>query len=230
MSDYDDVELMQFADGALDAGRAQRIRAAAALDPALRARIESFVASRRVLGRAFDEVLERPLPTALRDTVLGMPAARPSAQRRRARAPLRWALAASLMAALALGWYAQRPAPPALLALAAPALERGASGSVQSLQTPQGVVEVLPLASYRADDGRYCRDFRAHRVEPAQDSAQGRACRSDDGSWEAVRIAAAPRADETAFVPAAGAPDAAPALHRLDAAQEAQALASGWRR
>lgn len=234
--EFDDIEVMAYADGALEATRAAAIGLAAQRDAGLRARIEMFSASRRILGRSFDAVLDQPVPDALRRWLAPAPEVAPhhdaGGWRRRvqrfSRAPLRIAAAAGLVAALALGWNLQRDAAPDLLAQAAPSLERGASGTPVLIEVADRSIEVLPLASFRSADGRWCRDYEAYAVTEAR-SERGRACRDAAGEWSPV-VVARDRAPADEYVPASGDAPEAQALRRLTAEEEAAALAQGWPR
>lgn len=60
-----DEELMLYADGALPPERRAAIRAALATDPSLMERLESFLFTRGPFARAYDEVLDAPVPDRL---------------------------------------------------------------------------------------------------------------------------------------------------------------------
>lgn len=242
MADYDDTEAMAYADGELPPSRTAQIARAAEADATLRARIETFAASRRVLREQFASMLTEPVPEHLLRLIERSPAtsggnilnvpSRAAAWPRRRVGITRWLLAASLVAAVGLG-LSLRPgvrlagAGETEVALAAAALERNPSGSPMTVVAAGGLVEVLPLASFRTDDGRYCRDFELSAIAPGAKSRRMLACRDADGSWVPGNpITAAPSPAPGEYVAASGPGHA---LRRLNQADEATALASGWR-
>ena len=116
MSRMDDVMLMAYVDGEVDAATAREIEAALAGDPALAVRVQHLRDSAMMARGAFAEVLHEPVPDRL-IAALGGPAHVPEGksadnvvplQRRTAswtprRAALGWAAAASI-AALVIGY------------------------------------------------------------------------------------------------------------------------------
>lgn len=119
MSRVDDVMLMAYVDGEVDAGTAREIEVALAGDPVLAARVRLFRDSAMMARGAFAEVVHEPVPERL-IAALGGPVRRPETEttpaptekvvplKRRAawaprRAALGWAAAASV-AALVIGY------------------------------------------------------------------------------------------------------------------------------
>jgi anti-sigma factor RsiW len=115
MARVDDVMLMAYADGELDAATARQIEAAIAADPALAARVRLFRESAALLRGAFGDALHEEVPERLRAAVQPAKASAEASNvvslsaRRPARQIVAWAVAASF-AALVLGgggtyWY-----------------------------------------------------------------------------------------------------------------------------
>lgn len=112
MTRVDDVMLMAYVDGEVDAATARQIEHALAADPMLAARARMFRESAALLRGAYADVLHEEVPDRLVDTlrpmakqpeVVAMPARRP------ARQMVGWAVAASLAALIVGGggtyWY-----------------------------------------------------------------------------------------------------------------------------
>lgn len=213
---FSDETLMAYADGELDAVTRAAVQAAMAGDPGLQLRVARHQALRQRLGRAFDPVLDEPLPQRLLDAARGAPGgARVDnvmpLPRRRAVAP-RWswpqwgAIAASLVAGALLGpWLLRAPAGGALgtrdgQLLAGGVLARALSEQLASKQAPDAPVQIG--VSFRARDGDYCRTFMLRD----KNALAGLACR-DHGSWRLQVLAAAqpPAVTAEAFRPAAAA-------------------------
>ena len=95
-----DADLGAFADGQLSPERAAAVEAVLARDPEAAARLAAIRAQNAALSRAFAPWLEEPVPQRLLD------AARPPAAERGAwwRHPA-WAIAASLVVGVAIGWF-----------------------------------------------------------------------------------------------------------------------------
>ncbi|RMD89437.1 MAG: hypothetical protein D6807_03685, partial [Alphaproteobacteria bacterium] len=107
--------------------------------------------------------------------------------------------------------------------------------------TPSGTQKVLaglgieasPTLSFRAKDGRYCREIVVTGRKLAR---RGLFCRTPGGAWQALAMVTAPAADETTYAPAAD--PATVLLDRsisdliagapLDAAEERRLIAEGW--
>lgn len=110
MTRVDDVMLMAYADGELDAATARQIEAAVAADPALAERVRMFRESAALLHGAYADAMHEEVPERLLAAVR-VPASNvvKLQARRPARQIVAWAMAASL-AALVIGgggtyWY-----------------------------------------------------------------------------------------------------------------------------
>jgi len=205
-----DELLMAYADGELPSDETRAVEALLAQDPALRARLEPFVVTRRQLGPLFAQRLREPVPDRLIAAIAHAPVARqaPVGMIRRLRefwegldggrmsiASLP-AYAAGLVALFAFGatagWIAGRTDAPAtgLIAAAGPRLV--ASGALATAletdpsQTPAGAgtlgASIVPLLSFRDHTQDICRTYRieAGRAGPGY---AGVACRKTDGTW-----------------------------------------------
>jgi anti-sigma factor RsiW len=247
---FDDQELMAYADGELDAQRRRAIEAALAADAALRARVAALRAQRERVAAAYAEVLDDPVPARLRALlereaqqqpaeIVDLAAARARSAERRAAPRWSWmqwgGMAATLVLGLLLGLqFAPRDDGDALLA------ERGgqlvAGGALAQMLNAQLASEP-PAASAHAvqlsfvdKGGRYCRTFSSARIA-------GLACR-DAAQW-AVLVTVPAQADATAPMRQAAsslpravldAVDTRIDGNTLNAAQERDARTRNWTR
>lgn len=245
--------LMAYADGELDQVARAEIEAAMATDPEVRRAIERHRAFGANVRRAYQSVLEEPVPARLAalvatddETTAELPIVqladrRAERDRRveqaaaaaaRPRLPQWAAIAASLAIGLLVGLFALREP-------AAPWEESGAGlvarGDLDQALTTQlaGEADVAAVRvgiSFRNRDGAYCRAFHLQREAPLA----GLACR-DGGNWRLQVLAAAAR-QEGELQPAAAMPmavlqavDAAIDGEPLDAAAETAAREADWR-
>lgn len=128
-------------------------------------------------------------------------------------------------------------------ALLARALAASPSGAAVTQSDPAGQRSLTPLASLRADDGSFCREYLDVRA-PSGPGATGRAtrglaCLEADGSWlPRVTVAEAgppPGESASGYRPASGGLAEFDALvsrlapgEPLSAEEEAAAIAGGW--
>lgn len=236
---FSDEFLMAYADGELDAETRAEIEAAAAADPRIAEAIDRHQATRDLLRRGFDPILDEPVP----DRLLAALAAGADHRAPADITPLpvrarRWswpewgAMAATLILGALIG-AALRTAP-------APILERQADGlyaagplsdalSTQLAQDQPPGAEVQTGLSFRTAAGIYCRTFAFARTA-------GLACREPD-RWRVDMLASAAEADVTGYrlagveLPGAilAAIDARIEGDPLDAAGEMAARERGWR-
>ena len=240
---FSDETLMAYTDGELDAATRAAIEAAAANDPQLARRIGQHQALRQQLRRAFDPVLEEPLPQRLVATARGVPGDTRSAVvplRRVAAARWSWpqwgALAASLIVGLLLGPWLMRGAERTPLVTSdgtVPAHGSLAHALSEQLASNQPATSPVQIGvSFRSHSGAYCRTFALREKK----ALAGLACH-EEGSWHVEALVASE--SETAgggYRPAAsalppgiaGTLDALIAGAPLDARAEAAARASGW--
>lgn len=227
----DEEMLMAYADGELDPIAAKRVERAIAADPALAETVAAHRALRRRLDTAFAPILDAPVPDHL--AAIFETSVVPFAPRAGATPGSRpWlsglAVAASLILGVALGTQWQGVGGPV-------STNRGtlvASGTLAtSLDTQLALAEgdTRILASFRTQDGGYCRVF----ASPALD---GIACRAG-GSWQLRQTRTPSPAQNSGYRQASSGNAALLAAAQdmmvgdpLDAAAEARARASGWRR
>lgn len=230
-----DDQLMAYADGELDAARRAAVEAALAADPALAERLRRLQALRSRLRAAFDPVLDEPVPARLRDA-LRPPSVVVDLDSERARRRPLWALAASLFVGVAVGVLGARwglADDPLMLRDDGALLAQGPLDALLSSQPAGGSGAQQVRLSFVDRDGAYCRAF----VLDGRTPLAGLACRSSD-AWRVQTLATAQPAPGGELRPASSALPAALlrtideriAGEALDAAGEAAALRSGWRR
>lgn len=185
----DDQTLMALADGELDPARAEELRRAIAADPALQSRLHQFEETRRLLGGMREAgpaedplaaliraaaTTPTPAPSVLiasRDAMAvsnPRPGARPltapaHGQPANRNSPPWLALAASLaIMAVGLGWWnwAGGPVSQGISGAELAALNGLPSGQVQALESGG---ELAMIASFRASDGTFCREYETVR-------------------------------------------------------------------
>ncbi|HET9977664.1 MAG TPA: zf-HC2 domain-containing protein [Burkholderiaceae bacterium] len=248
MSTIDDLRLMAYADGELDAASRAEVEAALRADTALSARVAEMVALRTRLQVGLGAELDEPVPDRLAGllrpaasgaTVVDLAAARAS-RVPQANAPARWGwatwggMAASFLAGVLLartGWmtsedtvaFATRDGTVIAQGAVAHALSTRLAGD------PAGIVAIQ--LSFVDRRGRYCRTFAIER-------AAGLACREgeawavqalapavSDGGGTALRQAATALPSEVLQ-----AVDASIDGNTLDSAAERNARDRGWTR
>ena len=239
-----DEELMAYVDGELDAARFEALRQEIAASADLSRRVAEQEALRDRLSRAFDPVLDEPVPSRLADLASH---ARVGDFRRAARQrPLRnvWlsglALAAGIVLGIALG--------PALLQLASERPDIVASGTdlaadgaladalSRRLASEQSVSDPIRLGvSFLAKTGEYCRTFISRRGDGA---LAGMACR-EGTAWriDALQFVSVVPGDASGYRQAATslpplilrAAEDSMAGDPLDAVGEARARDQDWR-
>lgn len=249
---YSDDVLSAFLDGEADPALAGEIEMAMQSDPALVARMERLGSNDRLLREAFDEALGAPParlhgalqagaadPARSADILAFKPRPKPSARR-----PFDWtrmAAAAAVVAVLGAGVLVF--APPRLPATQPPAtpadgLAPGAALAAALSKAPSGVQarvdgEVLQVAlSFKARDGRLCRQFHLGSEASAAD---GVACHTGRG-WRIEGWMAAQPGAGSGYQTAGGADSIAAAMvdrlglaETLDGPGESSAIRSGWR-
>lgn len=206
-----DERIAAFIDGALDDAEMVAFEADMAGDPALAEEVARLMANDDLLRDAFRAPAEQPVDAALLARMgLAEPAAtvipitapervaandNPSVLRRW-QIPLTGAIAAAL--ALTVGLSLQDKAASGLTL--EQALDGTASGQFAALDTGD---RLAPSLSFRAGDGRYCREYA---IGQGYGGTTGIACRGSSG-WkvEGVQGGAAGPAAGGAIVPAGGA-------------------------
>ncbi len=218
-NNIDDKMLIAFLDNELSNEQMAWVEQAINDDSALAARAETLALADDLASQAYQHVMHEPTPQHLIDTVWQKSADQSRtnvvslASRRRFSGLLPLATAASL--ALVVG------------AILGPQLTNDEIGSHQLAQTEQGSLSVqnplyialektpslqhfevesgytiLPVMSFQAVDGRYCREFQVNKEKSI---SVGVACKQD-GSWNTEILLAADHhpADQQNYQPASG--------------------------
>ncbi len=236
-----DDMLMAYADGELDLVACAEIEAAIARDPALARAVERHRAMAAKLRKAYEAVLDEPLPPALA-ALAGDEDAAQAVEFEAAgggRVGLgRWqipawaAIAASVLVGLFVGMLLTRGPGSPYAESPAGLVARGelADGLESALASEPGSSNVTIGVSFRDHDGRYCRSFRFRHGT----SVAGLACRGSM-DWKIEVLADAPaqegevRTAASMPVPVLRAVDAAIEGEPLAAEAEAEARNAGWR-
>ncbi|QDW67338.1 anti-sigma factor family protein [Luteimonas granuli] len=194
----DDEILMAYVDGELDPAEAARVEAVIAADPGLAEKLARYLALRRRLSAAFDDVLDEPVPAHLLavargggPTAGGVTGMRAATARRGTRAQRRWswpewgAMAASLLfGVLVVQWLDVRDDRTLPLVADAGGRLQAQGHLAEALETrlasaPEAATAVSIGISFRDAGGRYCRSF----VLPGNPAQAGLACR-DEAGWQ----------------------------------------------
>lgn len=243
MTPFSDEMLSAYLDGEADEALTARIDQAVAEDPELALRLEGMAAGDGALRDAVDALLG-PTPAAMREALEAQPSAEVLAFRPRAARPqggFHWSqLAAAGVAALVVGGIAGSiltPRPHALVSGAGPDLAVGdqlaqalsTARSGEAAQVDGGTVRVS--LSFRAGDGRLCRQFD---LAGKGDAASAVACKGEK-AWQIEGWAKRPPT-ATGYEMAAG-PEANPitaiadrlgVVETLDVTGETEAMKTGW--
>jgi hypothetical protein len=236
-------ELMAYADGQLDADHSRRIEQALAENPGLRAEVEDHRRTRSAAREAFEEMATAPMSpdlaalsaklSAPRAPAAWAAGARSAAERRKLGATLAWpaALAACLVVGFAGGslttasnntlidWRNGPSAGPQLVRV----LEKSPAGEIAG----RGDRQALVVASFRAGDGRFCRQF-----EIGGGVSDGLACRNA-GRWDILAIARRPGGPGSFQVAGGGDPVAVAVAGlapgpRIEGDAERNLIRTGW--
>lgn len=199
-----DHTLMAYADGELDDAARELVEAAMREDPEVRKRVAEHRALRDALQKGFADELDEPVPERLLSAVrkpletpagkvLPMSAARDRIRGKEGESHLRrwrgapsFAMAASLLLGLGLGYWVHRDANSLLRATPGDGVIAGGALS-SSLSTqlsadhPAGAVATIGL-SFKAKSGAYCRTFSLEGS-----ATSGLACR-EGKSWKILML------------------------------------------
>lgn len=214
MAELSDETLMAYADDVLEKAERAQVKAILEQHPELMERVRQFERTGRIVGQAFDDVLNEPVPAALLEQVRRAPIGTASvpaqvtdlAQARRVRADavgrpasagiLRsWqamALAASVCAVIGTGagWTAHsvvdsRQARAPTDTLVQIALEVVPGNREAALPiNAEGAVKMKPVVTFLDKDNRFCRQYQFSGTNAAIEV--GVACRTDGGGWKVL--------------------------------------------
>lgn len=238
---FSDEMLMAYADGELDLVARAEIEAAMARDPAVARAVERQRALALKLKKAYEGVLDEPLPPALAALAGDEEAAQVvdlAAARERRTGAGRWqlpawsAIAVSVLIGVLVGILLVRGDASPYAETPAGLVARGelADGLESELASAPGNSNVAIRISFRHRDGRLCRSFTFRHGT----SVAGLACRGRD-DWKIEVLADAPvedgelRAAASMPAPVARAVDTVIDGEPLDAAAEVAAREAGWR-
>lgn len=251
--DITDELLVAYIDDELDEAQRAMVCSVLETSPALCQRAEEMRLSRDLLREAFplQSASSIPAPIDAAATRLADACAKPSSRRARGfhfRNGWKYATAAAVVLSVAvsagyLGWRVGKgPAQQPVTRL----LQIGPGTKLYSVLESTPSAEVLNISAesaavravltFRAKDGRFCREFEVLAL--AQGST-GIACRDSQGEWraEVLLSAAAAPSDSNYYSPAGGSeePAVAGVAERLiqgdplSAQEEARLLSSSWR-
>jgi anti-sigma factor RsiW len=231
-------KLAAFADGELDESESAAVRDALASDDLLRARLTRLHSVDDQLRAAFSGVGEDDVPARLA-RLIDTPAPAVSVYARVGRwLPAGAAIAAGVTGVLIGGmwtaptsnaWLKPHGAALALAGSAQSAADHTPSGS----RYVEGTLTAKPVVSFRAGDGRLCREMQ---IEGPQVAAVTIVCR-EAGEWRVEALVRAPaQAQTNGYRPAGATHDPAIAAVQarlqidsvLDAKSEDDAIAAGW--
>ena len=246
----DDETLSAFLDGELSTEQAEQIEQAINDDAELAARVESLAKVNELASQAYQEILHDPIPQHLIDAVRQQQPVRAEvislASRKRFMDYVPMAVAASvaLVVGSLLGYqigddgadsHSLVQADAGLIVMQNPlyiALEQ--TPSLQHYEMDNGDV-IVPVMSFQADDGRYCREFQ---INSDQNVSVGVACKENNYWNTQVLLAAGSRpVDSTSYQPASGYSQEIldTVLDQLwmgvayDVAEEQALIQKGWR-
>jgi hypothetical protein len=240
-----DEWISAYLDGALDAAGMAEFERAMAQDDALAAEVERLLGNDDLLRAAFDGPMQNGIDDALLER-MGLADPAPSAEVialpvsgeqsiaandnqpiwRRWRLPAAGAMAAAIALAITLGLPGSGGMP------FSAALDATPSGQLAMLDDG---AELMPVLTFVAGDGRFCREFS---LGTGSQGGKGIACRSGAGAWqvEALEGGATRLTDSGQIVLAAGAESTAldaaydrlAATDPLQSAREEALIAADW--
>jgi hypothetical protein len=238
---FSDEMLMAYADGELDLVARAEVEAAMAVDPAVARAVERHRAMAATLRKAYEPVLDEPVPPALaalagdEEAIEAVELAAARGRRMsigRFDLPAWAAMAAAVLVGLFVGILLTRGGGSPYEETAAGLVARGelADGLETALASAPGGSNVAIGVSFLSRDGRYCRSF----VFRHGTAVAGLACRQRD-DWKLEVLADAPVEDgelrpaSSPPAPVARTIDTMIAGEPLDARRESDARAAGWR-
>lgn len=242
--DISDDDLSAYLDGELSAERRSAVESALGDRPDLRRRLDDLERLNRLLRPALDEITDAPMPDGVLDLLKGdgpagaasggtvLPFRRWPSFMKAHGIPMAMAASLALVAGVVIGSGQQQAGSDLFLAAREDVLRAlsTAPSAEDVVLDSGGTMQVI--ASFRAADGGYCREFAVH--DPAR-TVEAIAC-NGDGSWQ-VKVAEflpAGAAGE-GYAPASGGgsalqafADEAAAGDALDRDEEMKLIAAGW--
>lgn len=211
-NDVTDEDLCAYIDGHLDGARRTALEAALAQDVKLQARLATLQGADESIRAVFDTPDMAETPDHFRRMIAesGVPGDKVVFFAKKPR-PMDWRMAVAASLALAIGvgggFFAGRGSAPAGgSSTAAIFLSPDSEAPLFALleSTPSAVTQPLdatgtfkPVLTFRASDGRFCREFEvSHQTE----AATGVACRTD-GEWRVELLVASNARDEAGYAP-----------------------------
>lgn len=185
MNDADFELIMAYADGETGPEDTARAEALLAEQPEARAALTRLRAVDSQVKAGLASVLEEPVPERLtRAATQTTPSPGRVLRFPTSLAPSHWALAASLVLALGAVFFwmgSPESNAGAMQRFVYQTLERTPSGERRA--HPDKGWQVMPLATYRTNDGRLCREYAGRT---GSDTLAGLACRSGEGQWQTL--------------------------------------------
>jgi hypothetical protein len=244
MTDLAPEILMAYVDDTLEPEQRREVEAALATDPDAREIVAQLRRSSELLGESLDDILDQPVPQRLVDAARGRSSKVVTLRPRTA--PLRnmnWpglAAAASILLVVGIAagrlWVSEPPHGTTMAAMLPlqQALEHQESGVAWT--DPDSGMTITPILTFRAADGRPCREFERQQRDG---EVFGVACRDNQGRWvaqiELQRSLLPDNVPNDQYLPASGGTDPiSDVLDELDAgpalsiSEEMQFLESGW--
>ena len=199
MNDQERELITAFHDGQLDTDAILKARRLIERDPHAATHLESLSRLDDTLRRAFNPILDRPVPDAMQAAVRRAPSRRTS----HPWVPMALAASVALVAVLLVrqasvdrqfqGQLAQMQQQ--IAQLRHQTLENVPSGSKASWVSPVGAtrVDVMPVKTYRTTDSRFCREYEERIEDPrGVEIRRGIACRAGKAQWADESLAQSP--------------------------------------
>ena len=227
-----DYELLsQYLDKELSPADATRLEQRMAAEPVLQATLTALDHIQNRLQSAHSDLADGPVPQRVAALLQDTPPQIVPLPHRRV-ANWGFALAASLVVAVAATQLAQQPAAPGVDTLLSAALETSPSRG-SGWETLADGRQIRSVLSFQSTSGNWCREYL---MADGEAGVHGVACR-DGENWMTTVVAKADLKDSSPQYRPAGAADAEAIANfidqnasdiPLDARQEAELIARGW--
>lgn len=205
MKQIDDITLVAYCDGELDGESAREVEQAVAEDPGLREKVRLLHESASMLSASLNQVIYavEPLPPLTEKTNVVPLVKRTEGVGKSWKLPL--AMAASFFMLGIGGWLGSQMAGHSLdqglitasqfqngdlrmmVSAFSEAMEQQPSGVGTEWSNPENGTSglILPVRTYKMDDGTYCREYTKRVViKESQTEERGIACRRASGNWQ----------------------------------------------